>query len=268
LHILLILAGGYVLNLVLRRFIIKIVKLSVRPDLNESIEAEEKRENTLIRIFSWSSTIIILIVVIMMILQEVGVPIGPLLAGAGIAGLALGFGGQYLIRDFITGFFLILENQYRIGDIVHLDQTEGTVEDISLRMTTLRDLDGTVHHVPHGDIRRVSNLSKNYSRINLNIGVAYNVEIDKVIGVVNRVGMEMAQDPEWKDIILTPPQFLRVDDFADSAITIKILGETIPSRQWAATGELRHRIKKAFDQEGIEIPFPQRVIHNITSDKA
>ena len=129
-------------------------------------------------------------------------------------------------------------------------------------MTTLRDLDGIVHHVPHGEIKRVSNLSKYYARVNLNIGIAYNSDLEKVIGVVNRVGKELAEDVQWKEFITKPPQFLRVDDFADSAIIIKILGETKPIKQWDVAGELRKRLKIAFDKENIEIPFPQRVIHS------
>jgi len=185
------------------------------------------------------------------------------LAGAGIIGLAVGFGGQYLIRDLISGFFIIIENQYRVGDVVNFDGTGGLVEDISFRMTTLRDLDGTVHHIPHGEIKKVANLSKDFARVNLNIGVSYNSKLDHVIQIVNEVGNELSQDAQWKEFIIKPPQFLRVDDFADSSIVIKILGETQPLKQWEVTGELRKRIKIAFDNEGIEIPFPQRVIHQI-----
>ncbi|MFA6262258.1 MAG: mechanosensitive ion channel family protein [Bacteroidia bacterium] len=207
--------------------------------------------------------IIILLLAMLMILQEIGIPIGPILAGAGIIGLAVGFGGQYLIRDIISGFFIILENQYRVGDVVNFDGTGGLVEDISLRMTTLRDLDGTVHHIPHGEIKRVANLSKDFARINLNLGISYNSKLDHVIRVVNLVGNELANDPLWQEYIIKPPQFLRIDDFADSSIVIKILGETQPLKQWEVTGELRKRIKFAFDLEGIEIPFPQRVIHQV-----
>jgi small conductance mechanosensitive channel len=128
-------------------------------------------------------------------------------------------------------------------------------------MTTLRDLDGVVHHVPHGEIKTVSNLSKEFSRVNMNIGIGYSSNIDKVIEVVNSVGKELAEDVAWKDAIITPPQFLRVDQFGDSSINIKIVGDTKPHRQWEVAGEFRKRIKPAFDKEGIEIPFPQRVIH-------
>lgn len=246
-------------------FIAKFVRKIIISDHFLSKEAEKKREDTLIRIFTTSLGIIIWILAFLMIFQEMGMAIGPLLAAAGIAGLAFGFGGQYLIRDLISGLFIIMENQYRIGDVVCFDGTCGLVEDITMRMTTLRDLDGVVHHVPHGEIKKVSNLSKDFARVNLNIGISYNSNLEKVILVVNKVGEELAEDPEWKEYILKPPQFLRVDDFGDSAIIIKILGETKPLKQWDVTGELRKRLKIAFDRKGIEIPFPQRVIHRVKS---
>lgn len=243
-------------------FIEKIIRKIVVSDHFLTKEAEKKREDTLIRIFTTSLSILVWVVAFLMILQELGIAIAPLLAAAGIAGLAFGFGGQYLIRDLISGIFIIMENQYRIGDVVCFDGTCGLVEDISMRMTTLRDLDGTVHHIPHGEIKKVSNLSKYYSRVNLNIGIAYNSDLEKVITVINNVGKELAEDPQWKEFILKPPQFLRVDDFADSAIILKILGETKPLKQWDVTGELRKRLKIAFDRNNIEIPLPQRVIHH------
>jgi len=259
--IIIIAAGAWVLNKIISGIIIKAVRIAVVPDQNMSEEAEKKRENTLIRIFTGAIKIAFLLVSILMILQEIGIEIGPILAGAGIVGLALGFGGQYLIRDIITGLFVILENQYRIGDVVNIDITGGLVEDISLRKTTLRDLNGTVHHIPHGEIKRVSNLSKKYARVNLDIGVSYSSDLEHVIQVINKTGNDLAGDPLFRDLIISPPQFLRVDDFADSAVIVKILGDTKPLKQWEVTGELRKRIKIAFDKEGIEIPFPQRVIH-------
>lgn len=260
-RILVILIAGYLLHKLLHKFIEKIVRLAVVPDKFLNAEAEKKREDTLIRIFSWGLSLVIWIMVAMMIMQEFGIPIGPLIAGAGIIGLAFGFGGQYLIRDLISGFFIILENQYRIGDIVEINHVSGTVENISLRMTTLRDINGTVHHVPHGEVTIVSNLSKDYARVNLDMGISYNAQLEHVIDVVNKVGNEMANDPFWKEAIIKAPQFLRVNDFADSSVMIKILGETVPSRQWEVMGEMRKRLKIAFDKEGIEIPFPQVVVH-------
>ncbi|HEU4677570.1 MAG TPA: mechanosensitive ion channel family protein [Candidatus Paceibacterota bacterium] len=227
----------------------------------QSREAERKREDTLIRIGSTSAGILIWLTALLMALEEVGVAIGPLLAAAGVAGLAFGFGGQYLIRDLISGMFIILENQYRIGDVVCFDATCGLVEDITLRMTTLRDLDGTVHHVPHGEVKRVSNLSKDYARVNLDVRISYAADLDRVIAVVNKVGAALAEDPAWSEHIVKAPQFLRVDDFGESGIVIKILGDTKPLKQWDVSGELRRRLKRALDKEKIDIPLPQLVIH-------
>ncbi|MEZ4798687.1 MAG: mechanosensitive ion channel family protein [Flavobacteriales bacterium] len=256
-----IIIGAFIVHKLGNHFIEKIIRIAVVTDRHISAASEKKREDTLIRIFSWVFTIVLWLMVILMILQELGVPIGPIIAGAGIIGIAVGFGGQYLIKDIISGFFIILENQYRIGDVIRVADVSGGVEDISLRMTTLRDLDGTVHHVPHGEITKVSNMTKYFSRININIGVSYNAKLEHVIEVVNRVGNELAEDPEWKEVITSPPQFLRVDEFADSSVVVKILGETKSSEQWRAAGELRKRLKIAFDNEGIEIPFPQVVVN-------
>ena len=263
LRILLIIVGAYLLQRVLNAFITKAVRLAVVRDATMSAESEKKREDTLIYIFKTTLRVIVLVIAVLMILQELGVDIGPILAGAGIVGLAVGFGGQYLIRDIISGLFIILENQYRIGDVAKINDTAGLVEEITLRKTTLRDLDGIVHHIPHGEVTIVSNLSKEFSRVNLNIGVSYSSNLEHVIEVVNRVGNEMAAEPGWKESILKAPQFLRVDDFGDSSVVIKILGDTLPLKQWEVTGELRKRLFVAFNKEGIEIPFPQRVVHQV-----
>lgn len=261
--IIFIIIAALILNKVITSFIEKAVRIAVRPDKNSSAEAEAKREDTLIQIFSTTSKISILLITGLMVLQEFGVEIAPILAAAGIVGLAFGFGGQYLIRDIISGLFIILENQYRIGDIVNFDNAGGEVIEISLRKTTLRDLDGTVHHIPHGEIKKVSNLSKDFSRINIDMGVGYSSNLEHVITVINSVGTALANDPLWKNAIISAPQFLRVNDFADSAIMLKILGETLPSKQWEVAGELRKRLKVAFDKEGIEIPFPQMTLHHV-----
>lgn len=263
--IIIILVGSYLFSKIINKVVEKAVKAAIVSSRVVSKIAEKKREDTLIRIFSGVIKITIFSIAALMILSELGLMIGPVLVGAGIVGIAFGLGGQYLIRDIIAGLFIIIENQYRVGDVVNFDGTGGLVEDLSLRMTTLRDLDGTVHHVPHGEIKKVSNLSKYFSRINLNIGVAYNSNLEQVISVVNQTGIELAEDPLWKEFILKAPQFIRVDDFADSAIIIKIIGETQPIKQWDVSGEFRKRIKLAFDREGIEIPFPQLVIHQVKS---
>lgn len=262
-RILIVLVAVFLVNrfsgIFIERFIRRIVPTNNYPD---SKIAEKKREDTLIRITVTSLHVIVWIMAALVLLSEVGINIGPLIAAAGVVGLAFGFGGQYLIKDLISGFFIIMENQYRIGDVVCFDSTCGLVEDITLRSTILRDLDGVVHHVPHGTISRVSNLAKKFARVNINIGVSYSEDLEKIIAVINETGTKLAEDEFWQEHILKPIQFLRVEDFADSAVMIKVLGETTPLQQWAVAGEFRKRIKIAFDKANIEIPFPQRVIHN------
>lgn len=255
-----IIIGAFILKKIIAKLISKTVRIAVVADDVNGEESERKREDTLIYIFTATANVAVYSVGILMILQEVGLMIGPILAGAGIVGLAFGFGGQYLIRDIIAGLFIIIENQYRIGDVIRIESAEGLVENISLRMTTLRDVQGTVHHIPHGEIKMVSNLSKSFARVVMNLGVDYSSDIDHVKEVINRVGQEMAEDPQWKHEIILAPHFVRVDAFADSAIEIRVMGETIPHKQWEVGGEFRRRIKYAFDKEGIEIPFPQRVV--------
>ena len=204
---------------------------------------------------------LIIITITFMVLSEIDIPIGPILAGFGIAGLGVSFGGQYLIRDLIAGIFIIWENQYRVGDVVRVADIAGYVEQITLRKTVLRDLAGIVHHVPNGEIKVASNFTRLFSRVNLNISVAYDTDLDHAIKVLNRVGQELAADENWKARIIKTPQVLRVDNLGDSGIDIKILGDVKPLEQWNVMGELRLRLKKAFDAENIEIPWPHTKVY-------
>ena len=260
--ILLIVAVAAVIYLLLRRLIPPILRRMVTARMRGQEEEEIKqRVDTLSRVLVGTGLLIIIIVVLFTILAEVGVNIAPALAGVGIAGIAIGFGAQSLVKDFISGLFILLENQYSVGDVVKIADIAGIVEEINLRRTVLRDLDGIVHSVPNGEIRVASNYTKEWSRVNLNISVGYGEDLDHVIEVVNRIGKEMAEDPDWGPLMLTPPQVLRVDAFEDSGIAIKILGDTKPIQQWAVMGELRKRIKKVFDEEGIEIPWPHTKVY-------
>ncbi|HUU08289.1 MAG TPA: mechanosensitive ion channel domain-containing protein, partial [Dehalococcoidales bacterium] len=207
-------------------------------------------------VFMGLSQVIIITIVTFMVLGELNINIAPILAGLGIAGIAVGFGAQYLIRDLIAGVFILMENQFRVGDVAKIADIAGLVEEVHLRKTVLRDLDGIVHHVPNGEIRVASNYTRRFSRVNLDISVAYGTDLDQAMAVINRVGQELAKDENWKERIITPPQALRVNKFGDSGIDIKILGDVRPIEQWAVMGELRLRLKKAFDKEGIEIPWP------------
>ena len=228
--------------------------LSRRPDENDT--EVKKRSDTLSRVLVSTFQIFVILIGVFMILSELNIQIIPILASASVVGVALGFGAQSLVRDILGGLFIILESQYRVGDVVRIADVAGVVENINLRRTVLRDLDGIVHIVPNGEIRVASNFTKEVSRVNLNVSVSYNEDLDRVISVINEVGRELAEDPVWEPLIIKAPKVLRVDNFADSGIEIKITGDTQPIKQWDVTGELRLRLKKAFDKEGIEIPWP------------
>jgi small conductance mechanosensitive channel len=219
-----------------------------------------KRVRTLGTLIENTVAVVVVACAVLMALRELGIDILPLLTGAGIAGLAIGFGAQTLVKDVISGFFLILENQVRVGDVVSINGTGGLVEAIRLRTLTLRDLHGTVHVFPNGSITTLSNLSKDFSFAVLDVGVAYKEDTDRVAEVLRRVGAELQEDAEFAPIILEPLEVLGVDQFGDSAVVIRVRMKTLPLKQWAVGRELRRRIKKAFDREGIEIPFPHRTV--------
>ncbi len=218
----------------------------------------EQRINALTSVLRSIATVVIFMIAIFMILGEVGLNLAPLLAGAGIVGIALGFGAQSLVKDFLSGLFILVEDQFGVGDIVDLDQqTSGTVEAVSLRTTRLRSVDGTVWHVPNGDIRRVGNKSQHWSRALLDVEVAYDTDIDHAKAVIKRVA-----DGLWheRDDILEAPEVWGVEQLGANAITIRLVVKTRPADQYAISRELRQRLKEAFDAEGIEIPFPQQVV--------
>jgi len=242
-------------------FVPKLVGSTLIRRAGESEEEISKRGATLSGVLVGTGQITVLFIAMFMLLLELQINIAPILAGFGVVGIAIGFGAQSLVKDIVTGIFIILENQYRVGDWVKIADIDGLVEDINLRRTVLRDFSGTVHVVPNGEIRVASNYTKELARVNMNVSVAYSEDIDHVISVINRVGKELAEDPEWAPSILTPPQALGVDKLGDSGIEIKILGETKPMRPWATMRELRLRLKKAFDKEGIEIPLPHTKVY-------
>ncbi len=260
-RILLIFFSAYLIAKFSSSLIEKLVRKIISRDSFASAEEEKKREDTIITILRRLIHILIWFGVIFLVFEEIGVPVAPLLTGAGIFGVALGFGAQSLMKDFITGIFIITENQFRIGDYICIADKCGTVEDMTLRVTKIRELDGTIHYIPNSEIRVSSNKSKDYSMVNLKIGVSYGTDFDLLEKVINKVGEEMKNDPVFGDLILEEPRFLRIDDFADSSIVVHILGKVYPKKQYLVTGELRKRIKKAFDENGIEIPYPVRVIH-------
>jgi len=221
----------------------------------------EKRAETLGRIVRQVSLVVILLVSGMLIMREFGFEIGPLLAGAGIAGVAVGFGAQNLVRDLITGFFLLFENQVRVGDVVEVAGKSGLVEALNLRTTVLRDLGGNVHVIPNGSIDTVTNMTREWARALLDVGVAYKENVDHVMDTLREVGKTMEEDPEWQNKILEPLEILGVDAFADSSVNIRIMMKTRPLMQWSVGREMRRRIKNRFDELGIEIPFPHVTLY-------
>ena len=261
-RVLVIVIVAVVLYFLLRHIIPRVVERSMTRQAKRQPKGEVKRRaSTLSAALVKTGIIIIAIFAIFTILPEFGVNIAAALTGLGIIGIAVGFGAQSLIRDLVAGIFILLEDQYRVGDVVNVAGIAGLVERIGLRRTILRDLDGVVHSIPNGEIKVASNLTKEYSRVNLNISVGYGEDLDHVIEVTNRVCKEMTEDPKWKADFVSTPKVLRVDNLGDSGIDIKILGDTKTMRQWDVTGELRLRIKKAFDREGIEIPWPHTKVY-------
>ncbi len=223
--------------------------------------AAEKRVKTLIGLLLTICLTLVWVVAVVMGLGQIGLDITPIIASAGIVGLAVGFGAQNLVRDVINGFFMILENQVRVGDVAVVNGTGGLVEAISFRTITLRDLSGTVHIFPNGTVTTLANMSKDWSFYVMNIGVAYKEDTDRVSSVMKEVGRDLQADPEIGPNILEPIEILGVDDFGESEVVIKARLKTLPIKQWMVGREYRRRLKKAFDQNGIEIPFPHRTLY-------
>ena len=220
----------------------------------------ERRVTTIGRLLVRVAGGLLILIAGLMVLQLFGIDIGPAVAGLGVVGIAVGLGAQTLVRDWLAGIFIVLENQFSQGDVVRIAGVDGVVEDFSLRRTTLRDLDGTVHTVPNGQITVASNMTRLWARVNLDIGVAYDTDIDAATAIINAVGEELHVDPEWQGRLLEAPTVVRVDALADSAVTLKVLGQVRAAEQWAVGGELRKRILAAFGRAGIQIPYPHRVV--------
>lgn len=230
--------------------------------IKEATESEaKKRAETLGSLIKYILNITILAIAAIMIMGEFGIEIGPILAAAGIVGLAVGFGAQHLVQDIISGFFILMEDQIRVGDVVQTAGKGGVVEKVNLKMTVLRDLAGNVHFIRNGQIDIVTNMTKEYSRYVFDIGVAYREDIDDVINVIREVDENLRSDPEYADDILEPVEILGLDQFADSAIIIKARTKTKPIKQWRVAREFNKRLKKRFDELNIEIPFPHLTLY-------
>lgn len=224
-------------------------------------EDRQKRTETVSSTLARIVRIAIWIVAGVTMMAEFGVSVTPIIAGLGIGGLAIAFAAQNIIRDYLHGFLIVTEDWYRVGEAARIAGTAGLVTAINLRTTILRDADGTLHQIPNGQITMASNMTREFARINFNIEVGYSEDLDRVISVIDDECEKFKADPEWTEILLNTPSAVRVDNLGASGVEIKVMGDTKPMSRVGAMGELRKRLKKRLDTEGIEIPFPQTVVH-------
>ncbi len=236
------------------------LKMHMRERAEDDIE-EIKRIETVGRVFRYIATIVISIIAIVEVLHQLGISIAPVLAAAGVVGLAVGFGAQSLIKDYFNGFFILLENQIRQGDVVEVGDKAGLVEEVTLRYVKMRDYSGNVHYVPNGLITTVTNMSRGFAQAVIDVGVAYRENIDEVIEVMKRVGTELRQDEQLAPKILDDMEMAGVEALDNSAVVIRCRFKVLPLEQWGIKREYLKRIKAAFDAQGIEIPFPHLTIY-------
>jgi moderate conductance mechanosensitive channel len=277
LKILVIVVAAWIINRLVRRAIRRFAARMANPDVatlgpigkfTPSVLATTTEVNlraaaraeTLSSVLRSISTFGIWGMAILMVLGELNINLGPLIAGAGVAGVALGFGAQSLVRDFLTGIFMLIEDQYGVGDVIDTGEATGVVETVTLRTTKLRAVDGSVWHVPNGEIRRIGNMSQQWSRALLDVDVAYGTDLHHAREVIARVADGVYRDPEWSHVILEPPEVWGVERLGADGIAIRLVLKTKPGEQWRLQRELRSRLKETFDAEGIEIPFPQRTV--------
>lgn len=254
-----IVALGYLAYRVLKLFTRRIER-AVGDGDPTTLSEQKQRAKTLAQLLNSVGAVAISVTVGLTILN-LFIAIGPLLAGVGVVGLAISFGAQSLVKDVISGFFILLENQFAVGDVVEINGVAGKVEKMTMRVVMLRDLRGVLHVIPNGIINMVSNRTRGWSRAVLDIGVAYREDVDRVIEVMRDIAREFWQDPQWKDYLIEEPAVWGVEALADSSVNLRLVATTRPGAQWNVSRELRRRIKRRFDEEGIEIPFPQRTLH-------
>ena len=265
--------GGWIITSGLQIVLVIVVMLVVSKVLHVAVNRaigraartddveQKKRSDTLRSTINSLISVAVFTIALVVVLGQLGIEIGPILAAAGVLGLAVGFGAQTLVADLISGFFILLDEQIRVGDVVDIAGKGGLVEKVNLRMVTLRDLAGNVHFVRNSSISVVTNMTKEYSRYVFDIGVAYREDVDEVIEVIRMVDAELRGDPAYSDSILEPIEILGLDAFADSAVIIKARTKTRPIKQWEVGREFNRRLKKAFDARDIEIPFPHVTLY-------
>ena len=236
----------------------KVKRVILRRDSSSEFE---KRVNTLGSVLSYTIDTAVVAIAIIMIIREFGVDVRPILAAAGVVGIAVGFGAQSLVQDLISGFFILIEDQIRVGDVVDIGGKGGVVERINLRLLVLRDLSGNVHYIRNGKIDIVTNMTKDFSMYVFDIGVSYREDVDRVIEVIKEVDTGLRGDPAFASLILEPVEILGLDRFEDSAVVVRARTKTVPIEQWKVGREFNRRLKKKFDELGIEIPFPHMTVY-------
>lgn len=256
------------LQMIISRFINVFVRRLVRPERHETLEDEKKREDTIAAIARTGVLILLWIISVLVVLDTLGVNLAALATGAGVFGVIIGLGAQNTIKDILAGLFILVEHQYRVGDIVTLSGgttgamgTSGVVEEISLRITKLRDLDGTLNVVRNGEASIITNRTLRYSGIVIDVVVEFNTDVDKVEKIMNDIGLQMAGEEAFKGHTNQPIQFLRVDNFTASGATMRAVGQVAPATQWDIAGEYRRRLLKAFNQQGIVVALPQVLLN-------
>lgn len=247
--------GNRVVRLIARR-----IELAVDDGDDSTLTEAEQRGRTISELLRSVGRILFLVLGLMLTLN-VFMDIGPILAGAGILGLAVSFGAQSLVKDIISGFFFLIESQFAVGDVIEVAGKTGVVERMTLRVVMLRDSQGTLHMVPNGQINTVSNMTRKWSRAVVDVGVSYGTDVDRAIDIFGDEADQLARDPEWAPLFDGPPEVVGVNDLGDSQVTIRTLLKTHAGKQWAVGREFRRRIKNRLDKESIEIPFPQRTMH-------
>ncbi|TAL22172.1 MAG: mechanosensitive ion channel family protein [Frankiales bacterium] len=278
-HVVVIVVLAFVLRALLHRAISRVITEAVESTVPVSIrplrgrgeasvmqgtplltERRRQRTETIGSVLRSVTSVLVFTVAVAMLLAELGFNLGPVVASAGIIGVALGFGAQNLVKDYLNGIFMILEDQYGVGDAIDVGAATGIVEAVGLRVTRLRNVDGTVWHVRNGEILRVGNMSQGWSRALLDVSVAYDTDTDRAAEIIKTVADGVWQDPEFSSVVLEEPQVWGVEDLGIDGIAIRLVVKTAPLEQWSVARELRRRLKTAFDAAGIEIPFPQRTL--------
>lgn len=250
-----------IVGLILLRIITRHLKKRVQSFDDEDGSMLDKRTATITRVVWTTGAVIIIGTALLIILEELGVPVFPVVASVGFVGLAFGLGAQTIVKDMISGLFVLIENQYTIGDVVEIGGTTGTVESITLRKTTVRDLYGTIYHIPNGEVRTVANKSRDWSRALVEVGITYDADVDKAIETLEQIGKVLEEDSPFAEDVIEEPVVTGVEGLDESAVRLRIMVKTSPGAEWDVQRYLRRQIRLEFGKQGIEIAFPTRQIH-------